>query len=247
MNRSEIVRMAQLESRHWWFVGTRRVIKTQIGRHVQPGARLLDVGCGTGYTLSLLQHDFDCYGLDFSPEATVFTTEKSDSATVRCSALEMPFAPGTFDAVTALDVVEHLDSDRDALAQIFSVLRPGGTLIATVPAHPWMFSKHDVALGHKRRYTARALRLRLQEAGFVVQRLTAFNCLLAPIIMALRLLKKPFTSRDENPTSDLVLPSPPVNRILTAILGLENWLLGRMNLPFGISLLAIAQKPEAAE
>lgn len=247
MNRSEIVRMAQLESRHWWFVGTRRVIKTHISRSVQPGARLLDVGCGTGYTLSLLQHDFNCYGLDFSPEATVFTREKSDAVTVRCSALEIPFAPETFDAVTALDVVEHLDSDRDALAQIFAVLRPGGTLIATVPAHPWMFSRHDVALGHKRRYTARAFRMRLQEAGFVVQRLTAFNCLLAPIIMALRLLKKPFTAGDQTPTSDLVLPSRPVNCILTAVLGLENWLLGKMNLPFGISLLAVAQKPEGPE
>lgn len=236
--------MAQLESRHWWFVGTRSIILSEVHRRIPRGSSLLDVGSGAGYTLSLLHPDFDCLGLDCSAEATALSREKTAAPTVQGSATQLPFAGNSFDAVLALDVLEHLDDDLLAAQQIYHVLKPGGTLIASVPAHPWLFASHDIALGHRRRYTADSLRKLLTAAGLQTLRLTPFNSILAPAIMAVRLLNRPFSTPDRIPQSDLKLPPPILNAGLTALLRWESKLLSAMNLPLGISLLVVATKPE---
>jgi len=252
MDIAEIRRMASLESRHWWFVGSRTVLLSMLWKHASPGGRLLDVGCGTGYTLSRIRDamergtggEYDLFGLDLSPEALAFSGEKVAAQFVRGDVGCLPFKGSSFDVVTALDVLEHLESDREAVSEIARVLRPGGLALLSVPAHPWMFSTHDRALGHVRRYSASAFRELLLASELSLERLSHYNCLLAAPIMLYRLARKAFGAGSETVESDLSLPSAPVNRTLQALLSAESKVLPGISLPLGVSLVAVARKME---
>ena len=134
-----------------------------------------------------------------------------------------------------------MPDDLDSLKAIRALLRPGGSLILTVPANRWMWSAHDVAHHHFRRYTKRELRRLFREAGFDIQLYSYFNTLLFPLVAAARIVGK-LTPRE---TADDKLPGKFVNAVLEKIFGLEARLIGRLPLPFGVSLLAIVRRPRS--
>jgi SAM-dependent methyltransferase len=145
-------------------------------------------------------------------------------------------APGSYDLVAVLDVIEHVEDDVAALKAIAKVLRPGGKILITVPAHQWMWSAHDVVNHHKRRYSKATLAASLEKAGLGWRKLHWFNSLLFPVAVAARFAGK-LTGKDDSDDSP---PPKPLNALFEAVFGLERHLVGRLPLPPGVSLFAVA-------
>jgi SAM-dependent methyltransferase len=241
-----------VEDVHWWFVGRRRILLQLLDRYLGTSngqeRRILDVGCGTGTMLTHLAAYGKAQGVDIDEEAVGYCLERG-LTDVQVGALEkLPFADASFDLVTALDVVEHLDDDLGALREIGRVLRPGGQLLMTVPAHRFLWGDQDEVNMHKRRYVAAEIRERLTATGFQVRRVSYMNAFMFPPIAAIRLLRRlehrlrPRTTQE----SDFRYPAPrPVNFLLATIFGAEAPIVRRINLPIGVSILALASKSAA--
>ncbi len=234
---------AAAEDRHWWFTGRRRIVAGFMRRLKLPEkARLLELGCGSGGNLATLAKFGDLVGV-----------EPHDGARNRaiargvCRVLagrlpdQVPLAPESFDAVVMLDVLEHVADDAAALATACRLLTPGGRLLLTVPAFPFLWSRHDELLHHFRRYRRRPLGRLLGENGFAVERLTHFNTVLFPAIAAFRLMQKLKRERADD-DAGLAVPKAAINAALKAILAAEALALPAIDLAFGVSLLAVARR-----
>lgn len=228
------------EGDYWWFVARRRLAQALLHAYLpEVSGRILDAGCGTGALLSELQASGFAVGVDVSLEALCLTRQRGAFPSVQARLEALPFASETFQVAFALDVLEHLPDERPALRELYRVLQAGGYLIVSVPAYSWLWSKHDVALAHYRRYTARTLRTHLCKAGFQVRMLSPSVGLLLPIIALARWLDR---LRPGAPAAT-VIPLPRwLNRTLIRLHDCETrWLL-RHRLPFGVSLVAVAQR-----
>ncbi len=233
-----------LEDTHWWCIGMRQVAWTLLDALPLPPAdtRVLDLGCGTGGFLRELQGRWPAAGVDCAEIALRYCHARGLPGLVQASAGHLPFPDGTFGLVTCLDVLYHraVEDEGAALREMRRVLAPGGWLLVRVPAYRWLFSPHDLVEHGVRRYTAGTLRTLLEAAGFAVCRLTYANALLFPLAAAWRLLSR---AADGKPCCDL-RPMPPIlNRLLLEVLRLEARWLRRRTFPFGLSVLALAQKP----
>ena len=248
MDLPEYERMFEHESHHWWFVGTRRVILDVLRRRAPAGAdgappRICDIGCGTGGTTARLSTLGAALGLDASAEALRLARRRPGGAFAQGDAARLPLATGAFDVATLLDIVEHTDDDAAVVAEAARVLRPGGLLLLTVPAFPFLWSQHDEALHHRRRYRSREIRKLLEDQGLQIDILTYYNSALFPAVAAIRLLSRLGRGgAGAPPKSDLSLPPAPLNGLLASLLGSERHLVGRIPLPAGVSLLATALK-----
>ena len=240
MEASEYDNIARLEDRHWWYVGMRRIAERFVQElGLRPGARILDAGCGTGGGLRWLAAFGQTTGVDFHPLAVRYASQSS-SRVARASIQALPFPASTFDLVTSFEVLYHLAvaDDVAALRELACVLRPGGWLLARVPAHDWLRGVHDRQVHTRHRYGKQELEEKIRAAGLGLRRLTSVGLLLLPVAVLRRL-----TQRDEAAHTDVTLPPPVVNHALTAALAAEGRWLDRFDLPAGLSLLALAQKP----
>jgi SAM-dependent methyltransferase len=238
--------MHEQEMVHWWFRGRRLLLEQLLSRHLPPGRtppRLLDFGCGTGGNAVGYAGVGPVIGVEPDREALRFAASRpADSrfplSYCRALGTALPLRERTFDAVVASDVLEHIEDDGAAAREIARVLRPGGIFVFSVPAHPWLWSAHDVALWHQRRYRRRELVALLRGAGLEPRWLTYWNTVLFPVVAARRVL----TPRrdDKTAASDTVLPSQGVNAALTTILRAEATALRWVRLPFGASLVGVA-------
>ncbi|NJK36191.1 MAG: class I SAM-dependent methyltransferase [Oscillatoriales cyanobacterium SM2_2_1] len=237
--------MAQLEPQHWWFLARRQILCRVIDQLLRPGDRLLDVGCGTGFILEALQTRYDVWGLD----SAAIAIEQCQQRGVRqvCQGSFEDLSAQPFDLITFLDVIEHLSDDRQALLIARSHLKDHGKLLITVPAYQFLWSQHDVAHHHYRRYRRSPLRSLLQQTGYHPLHLSYFNTALFPLIAAIRLKQRLHPPATPSTPSDLSLPAPWLNRTLQWIFAQERWLMPHIPLPFGVSLLAIAQKKPPVE
>jgi SAM-dependent methyltransferase len=145
---------------------------------------------------------------------------------------------GAYDLVALLDVLEHVEEDHEALLSIARKLKPGGKILITVPAHPWMWSAHDEVNHHKRRYTRKGLRKVLLGAGLEIELLSWFNSLLFPLAAAARLVGRVTGNKD----SDDKMPPKALNSLFETVFGWERYALGRMPLSPGVSLVAIVSR-----
>jgi SAM-dependent methyltransferase len=233
---------AEEDRAHWWFLGRRAVILAEMARRLPAsGVRLAELGCGSGGMLEALGRFGTAVGVEMDPALRARARERG--LDVRAGALPeaIPLEPGRWDAVCLFDVLEHVDDEAGALVACRRLLAPGGRLFVTVPAYAWLWSRHDELLGHRRRYTARALRRAAEGGGYTVERLTYFNTLLAPPIMAVRLARAAL----RRPGHDLDRPAPLVNRALAACFSAEARLLRWVSPPFGISILLAARLPDS--
>jgi SAM-dependent methyltransferase len=244
MNIAEYAEMFKLESFYWWFVARRHLLESfvkSIARDFKQPT-ILDVGCGTGINYSVLSKYGDTFSTDASEEALAFSKSRGTSGLARSHIESLPFASSTFDIVTALDVLEHVDDDLKALGEILRVTGAGGVLVVTVPAYGFLWSEHDEALHHRRRYAASELRNKLTNAGFEVERISYYITLLFFPILFMRFVQSVSKKSIQAKTSHIVLPGW-LNSLLVGILGFERMLLRMINLPFGVSIVCLARKP----
>jgi SAM-dependent methyltransferase len=269
MNSEEYGRMHELETHYWWFVGRRVIVDgllrevavCRAASHAAMPLRLLDIGCGTGANLPMLRAaagtDGRVVGMDFSALALDFARThldepNSDAASpvnlLQGDALRLPFPDAAFDIVTMLDVLEHLEDDAGALREVRRVLRPGGAYVWSVPAYQHLWSAHDEALHHFRRYERRCLAQLLRRSGFRVHRLSFAMSLMPPLAWFWRRFVLPFQPRRpreaKRHSQGAVLPQlpPPLNAAMIRYLQCEGRLIARRPLQFGTSLVGVAFK-----
>jgi SAM-dependent methyltransferase len=237
-------RMAAVEDRHWWFSGRRAICERMLDRMaLPPGARILELGCGTGGNFPMLARRGRLYAMDADESALGFATTRRLAQLVRGSLPgKFPFAARQFDLVVMTDVLEHLDDERGSLCAVRSCLKPGGRLLMTVPALSWLWSEHDATHHHRRRYQAIELRRLLSSCDFVIDYLSYYNFILFPAIAGVRLLKHRRTPApgSANGRHDLSMPPRLVNALLLRLFSCERIVLGRLRPPIGISLIAVA-------
>jgi SAM-dependent methyltransferase len=227
------------DRQHWYFRGRLAVIRGAL-RRVLPrrSLRLLEIGCGTGHVLGGLTDFGEAVGIEAND--ALLAVARAAGLDARKGALpdDLSVAPGWADVVLLLDVIEHLDDDDAGLRAARRVLRDDGLLVVTVPAYPWLWSGHDAALGHRRRYVAAGLRRLVEAAGFRVERLTYFNTVLFPVIAGTRLYKR-WRGDDRH---DLRRPGPALNSVLERLFALERYVVPTPALPFGTSLFVVARR-----
>lgn len=248
MDRTLYEQHAALERDHWWFVGRRAVVAAVLDAHVpRPIGRIFDAGCGTGGMLPMLAERGEVVGIEVEPTAVEHCHRTHPTADVRRGDVpgDVP-RDGSFDLACAFDVIEHLADDVAALGALRDAVRPGGHVVVTVPALPWLWSDHDVVNGHHRRYTDRMLTAAVAAAGLDLVHRSYFNTALLPAVAAARLSQR-LRPRRATPTSDFSsMPGPAANRVLAAIFGAERHVAARRRLPIGVSLIAVARRPAAS-
>jgi len=232
----------EIQKKHWWFVTKKEIVLDTIERYQTKSndTKVLDIGCGSGLMLSALQNVGQTFGMDMSDEAIGFSKEIFRGKVERGSLPDkIPYPENFFNLITALDVIEHIDQDIDALKALRSRLTEDGKAIITVPAYMFLWSAFDDMNEHKRRYTLTELNTKLVQAGFTVEKITYYNTLLFPIVFVVRMLNN-VLKRDG--ASDVDMPNAPLNFVLRMIFGMEQYLLRYINLPFGVSILAVVRK-----
>jgi SAM-dependent methyltransferase len=232
-------RMAELDELHWWYRARREVLAALIERTIKlpKKARILEVGCGTGHNIQMLERFGNVDGIEIDPEARAFAEKRLGRKIATAPLPEMPgIKRGHYDLVAALDVVEHIDDDHAAIAGLASCIKPGGKLLVTVPAHQWMWSAHDELNHHKRRYSKRGLRQLIEASPLQLDAIGYFNSFLFPLAVGARLVAKA-TGRGGGDDS---LPPKPVNYAFERAFAAERRLIGRVPLPPGLSLFAVA-------
>jgi SAM-dependent methyltransferase len=234
---------AQLERRHWWFQGRRRILDgflAALDPPLPPGARVLDVGCGTGANGPVLAaRAAFTVGLDASP-IPLGLGQRSHGARLRGDAAALPFADASFDLVVVLDVLEHLDDDAAGAREVRRVLRPGAAALFFVPALRVLWGLQDDVSHHRRRYGRAELRQVVAAAGLRMERLTFFNSFLFPPILAARLIMRLRPSRTLK--SENQIGGALTNALLQRIFAAEAPLLDRFDLPIGVSLACLARR-----
>jgi dolichyl-phosphate beta-glucosyltransferase len=232
-------RMVTSEDVHWWHVAKRSLV-TGILSSTGAAGPCLDVGCGGGATALRVAERMPTFGVDLSSQALGHARSRGLTGLVRAEASALPFAEGSFGSALALDVVEHHARPEQLLGEVRRALRPGGTLVVTVPAFQWMWSYADHVLGHYRRYTKPDLAAELIGAGFEVDKVTYFHSWLLPVAWVFRQLKGIAGKQ----TADDFVPPRFLNRWLFRVSRVELRHLRRGgNLPFGLSVLAVCRRP----
>jgi len=249
MNRTEYQQFFDLARTHWWFLGTRAIIADTVERATpqQRTPRILDVGCGAGNVLETLGDRYRRFGLDYEFSALEVCRAHVDAALVQADAQALPYADASFDIVLATDMFEHVKDDRRAAAECARVCRPGGAVVAAVPAYPMLYGPHDMALDHFRRYTRRNFLDLIRSAGLTLQRASYFNALLLPPIAAVRLAQRAFIRDPAAYTIDYSAGGGggPLGKLLLGLLLFERAWLRKAPLPAGVSLLAVATRGSA--
>jgi ubiquinone/menaquinone biosynthesis C-methylase UbiE len=244
MNLGEYKAMFELESFYWWYIARRKVIGEFLTAHLPETCgerRILDVGCGTGINNALLSQFGEVHGADMSEAALEFSRKRGIRRLQLASMDALGYPSKMFHAATALDILEHTDDDMAALKELHRVMDDNGKILLTVPAYGFLWSEHDEALHHRRRYTSAELRNKLTVAGFDIERCTYYITLLFLPILLMRIAQN-FRKRSIYPTSGHVILPRWLNRTLIWVLDFERVLLRWTNLPMGVSIVCVARK-----
>jgi len=241
MDKEIYTQMSRHEDKHWWFAGRRKIIKSILDRFYEKTAfnKILEVGCGTGGNLALLSKYGTLVAIELDDEALEVSAKRNICPIHKGSLPDQLQLTDKFDLICMLDVLEHIEDDLQSLHNIASRLNDNGMLLITVPAYNFLWSAHDEMHHHKRRYTRKQLKELILKNGLTIKYSTYFNTLLFPIVYSVRLVGK-LINKIQPP--DVNTPSPVINWILQHFFQLEIPLLNMTTLPFGVSILVIAEK-----
>jgi len=239
---SEHYKMAAVEDTMFYYIALHSLVEAKLKAVLlKPGSSVLDAGCGTGGLIRRLKTKYKAVhftGVDLSEVACGLAKQRTDATIVQGSVLELPFNDNTFDGVMTTDVLYHLVDDTKAMREMNRVLKPQGTLVINLPAHPWLWSYHDTAVSGVRRYTRKDVKEKLTQAGFKVSFITHWNSVLLPLIVIRRKWLPP-----PKEGSDVQTYSPLVERLCRLCLWLERSIISLgVKLPLGSSVLAVATK-----
>ncbi len=242
MNPDAYLEMADTEARHWWFIGRRAIMSYIIGAfELPPSARILEIGSGTGGNLEMLSSFGQVSALEMDATARSIAERKTgfrfDIRPGFCPT-DIPFIGERFDLICLFDVLEHIAEDVETLITVKGLLSDGGRVLITVPAYHWLWGAHDKFLHHKRRYSAAELRQKVLASGFKPSKLTYFNTFFFPLVAFVRFKDRLLGNSSASGTG--ILPAP-INQLFAGLFGLERFIIGKFNLPFGVSLLCVLQ------
>lgn len=246
MDAREYEKMYEAETHYFWFVAKHRLLLSIIGDLLSgiENPKILDIGCGTGGFLKAVGSAGDAVGLDWDKGALLFCHKRRLRKLILADWDFPPLKGESFDAVVASDFLEHLDNDVRAVESMYSVLRYGGIMLLTVPAHPWLFSSHDVALKHKRRYSRKTLAKTLKSAGILQAKVFYWGGVLLPFIVPIRMTQKIFLKRKSQNYETIKYEMPEfLNNFFIQALDFELRRIKRDKaVKLGSSLVAIARK-----
>ncbi|KAB2807529.1 class I SAM-dependent methyltransferase [Pimelobacter simplex] len=232
MDAEEIAKSAALEHRHWWYAARRALVRRTV--RSWPAGRAIDVGCGMGGNTAVLRElGWQAVGVEYTATGAGIAASRGIPV-LRGDGRQLPVADGSVDLVMSTDAWEHIDDDVAVARETFRVLRPGGRALVAVPAGMALWSGHDVALGHVRRYERQQLADLVTGSGLVIDDLWSWNVLLRPVVRARRRNK-------DVPQSEMEAVHPVLNAGLRAAVGMER-VLPLKRLP-GVSLVCLAHKP----
>jgi len=230
MDAAELELLTSIEDRHWWYKERRAILARELRTLPGPG-KAVDIGAaGGGNTQVLARHGWQALAVEYSPTAAGVARSRGVPV-IRADARELPVTSGSCQIVTAFDILEHIQEDYLAAAEIARILQPGGTALIAVPCDMSLWSAHDDAVGHVRRYTRAGLSELVLKGGLTIERLWSWNVLLRPIV-AMR--------RKSATGSDLERLPPVVNGVLTSIIVAERYL--PLKSTPGVSLILRARK-----
>jgi SAM-dependent methyltransferase len=231
--------MARHARTHWWYEGRRSLVRETLRRYELPAGLVLDVGCGTGDNMQMLEEVSAAavVGTDLSRHALRHAVR---GRTEIALAEELPVATGACGLVASMDVVEHLDDDLVGLREYRRVLAPGGLLLLTVPSYQWLWGEHDVRAAHRRRYRVKGLAAVVKAADFEVLHTTYYNSFLVPAAAALR--RTPLRRVVKETDEEVGNTSPFVSKVMTRLSNAERGLALRGWVPFGLSILLVGRR-----
>ncbi len=232
----------EVEETHWWYVGRRQIISALLERIStslnNPNPKILDVGCGTGGNLRMLAKHGRVEGVDISQDAVDFCHERGLD-TVRLGAAEqLPYEDNSFDIITSLDVIEHLDDDVEGLREIKRVLRPDGRVLLFVPAFMFLWGVQDDVSNHRRRYTLPSLIKAVKDAGFSVEWASYANFSFFMPVLIVRTVMRWLGLRAD---TEYGINISPLNGLFAQLFAAERFLLNNGKIPFGVSAVCIAR------
>jgi len=246
MDPQEYHLMFKVEQTHWWYLGMEKITRAILNKWICPGSNLsiLDAGCGTGAGMSAYLPDYGkVTGIDISPIALEFCRKRNLTSLALASVMEIPFKPDSFDLVTSFDVLyeQAVSSDLATLTEFSRVLCPGGFILLRLPAYNWLRGQHDITIHTARRYTASQVSSLLKNSGFHLLHISYANTFLFPLAVAKRFLERIHPHIPAS--SDLSVNVGIFNGLFKQILSSEALLASRIGLPFGLSVIALGQKP----
>lgn len=246
MDESHYIENNKLENFDWWFVGRRKIISNILSEFYSNGKfRVLEVGCGTGGNIAMLERYGDVIAVEKNINAIKYAREKARALIYQGSLPDkMPLNIGKFDLICLFDVLEHVEDDVGSVKYLYRQINPGGRLVVTVPSYQFLFGPHDISLHHKRRYSTSSLMKVMSEAGFSEKKITHFNSVLFPPILIIRLFEK---IRKKSPLAlvkEREFKNTWLNSLFLSILYFESILLKKIKFPFGLSIIAVYGKDD---
>lgn len=239
--------LIDLEHRHWWFLGRRKIAEWVLRKaELPPNTQILDIGTGAGGNMVTLAKYGQVHGVEYEPMVREHAL-KHGIGPVENGKLphDLPYGNKRFDLITMFDVLEHVEEDMESMKAMYARLNPGGYVYINVPAFQWMMSDHDTLNHHKRRYSRTQIRALFEQAGFDLCFINHSNFFLFPILVLVRVVDffaRP-ESREYRFTVGQGMPSPFMNKLLYRIMISERAIMN-LPLPFGISIVALARKPK---
>ncbi len=215
----------------WWYVGRTKAVRTLLTKNPPESGAALDFGAGYGAMFPLLSAYGPVDAFEVDADCLSACRERGYSETL--SSMEALEAKRDYSLIGAFDVLEHIKDDTHAVQVLRQALAPNGVLVATVPAHSFLWSEHDVLNQHVRRYSMKSFRALLENNGFVIERISYWNCALLPVAMIMRYFGKG--------GKEGLVPAAPINFLLTLLVTIEAWLLSFIPLPMGISIMVRAR------
>jgi len=246
MEKDEYRKHFEMEEDFWWFRGRREVILSILGSFNILDGKLdiLDVGCGTGFNLTVFQTYGFPFGCDLSEEAIYFCQKRGLKNIAYADAGKLPYKDESFDLITLLDVLYHknVQNDMKVLLEIRRVLKKGGHLLMTDSAFNFLRSSHDVVFHTRERYNRKTLGERLEKANLSIKKMSYFNFFLFLAVLTIRIIEKGRFRGSKKVESSLKPVNKKINALLLNILKFEAFLIGYVNFPFGSSILCLAKK-----